>query len=439
MSMSSPSIIFHQGLRCTKVPRRSAAVTSSTNLSTTSIALPDPTTSVDSSSTTVSSASTTSHATVPSDPETTEATETTEPTETPSPPPSGVDPTTTHPSQPVEGRHTATDGLTSSNDRGTQTTQASTFLAITAPPVTSAVGPPLATDSATLSASGSPPAPTSDGDSSQGLPAPSNSNSDDDAVQDSLRTLLGSVLGGVGFVLLVFLICLLLYRYRRRKTRGLWLDGSGEKRLLHPRESADSSTSLRHGYAHFVSNSSTPSLYHHFLGTLMSPGYVNSRPHIPSRHSDPFSDTGEVQSSRGSFNSLTDLLHDPFIDQLQTPIMPAARKDRSSHRTASSYLDPAQIESFQRPGIPHSTSDTSIPSSLGSTIILPGPHSAGSSLRRFSYHVGTTDAPTTTTTTTTTAAAPVTRVSTRSDPFDLEVPANVMHRRSSGVLPGLAV
>ncbi|EAW06306.1 uncharacterized protein ACLA_079900 [Aspergillus clavatus NRRL 1] len=106
----------------------------------------------------------------------------------------------------------------------------------------------------------------------------------------------------------------------------------------------------------------------------------------------------------------------------------------SSEGVLLAGLQPALYEQFKSPAFPIQHDQRSIYSSersLGSTIILPGRSSIGSSVRRTSYQISISD------------LAPlgpnesVTRVSTRSDPFDLEVPPNAMHKRNSSVLPSV--
>ncbi|KAF9886134.1 hypothetical protein FE257_011959 [Aspergillus nanangensis] len=267
--------------------------------------------------------------------------------------------------------------------------------------------------------------------------------SDDDGTQASLRTLLGSVFGGMVFIALVFLACFFLYRYRRRKSRGSWGFGS-EKPLRSGRGSPDSSTGLQHGYQSRLSlysdGSSTRSLY----------DFISQQPFVASatqgRYSNPFSDSARMQ--RASTPSLENTTRFPLIDTSDIPEPtqpPMTAQSVLPRRAYSADWGVAQTrhERINSGGVAvqfptFGTDEDSIHSgdrSLGSTVILPGRSSMGSShLQRFSYQMSLAElgysdpagGP----------SEPITRTSTRSDPFDLVVPPKAIHRRSSSALPG---
>ncbi|OOF92370.1 hypothetical protein ASPCADRAFT_210236 [Aspergillus carbonarius ITEM 5010] len=147
-----------------------------------------------------------------------------------------------------------------------------------------------------------------------------------------------------------------------------------------------------------------PASGHHHSRTLSS---LN-----PTLDSNPFLDSAEIKYvSRGSMRSIAGALRDPFADA-----------------PTHSHVTMQQSEMSQRPA---SAAWYSMHSdrSLGSTLLLPGRSSAGSSLQRLSYPFTVAELESCD------PSGPVARLSTRSDPFDLECPPHAMHRRSSTAIP----
>ncbi|KAH8425602.1 uncharacterized protein LDX57_003351 [Aspergillus melleus] len=260
---------------------------------------------------------------------------------------------------------------------------------------------------------------------------PASSEDSNDGV--SLRTILGSVLGATAFLVLALLICLLILR-NRRKSKGGQSVGGSEKPLHEGRQSPDSATGLYHDHRSNASNasdtSSNCSLYNYIPNApLISnyDGHHSSNQQHPNHYSDPFSDSDEIlPTSRENAYHIKNTVRYPFLDDPQ-------RTGRASYprRPASLPLSFASSDSHRRPGIPFMRDEGSMygsDRSLGSTIILPGRSSSGSSLRRFSYGASAAElglcSPT----------EPVTRASTRSDPFDLEIPAKAMDRYSTSTV-----
>ncbi|THC87974.1 hypothetical protein EYZ11_012582 [Aspergillus tanneri] len=260
-------------------------------------------------------------------------------------------------------------------------------------------------------------------------------SSDDTSGNASLRILLGSILGASAFVALVLLICFLLFRHRRRKQindRGI---GGRENLLRGGRESADSSAGLYHGYGSGVSNASgaSASLYNFEPNTLVNSDHDGH--HNPSQehacHSNPFTDSAEItRAMQGSTPNVDSPVQNPFANPVDNNQI--SQQAHFPRRPASVPLFTNQSGNMQRPGMPFVLDERSIRSSdrsLGSTIILPGRSSSGSSLQQFSRHISAAELG---------LSSPnesVTRVSTRSDPFDLEVPARAMERHSFTILP----
>lgn len=239
------------------------------------------------------------------------------------------------------------------------------------------------------------------------------------------------------FIALVFLAFVLFYCRRRRKSRTSWAFSPAEKLLRSGRDSLNSPTSPHNGRhsntSLYSDGSSIRSLYHYLAAQqpLMSSPITDHH----ARHSNPFSDTAALQ--RSSLSSIDG--HSPglLIDTSDPPPMQQAVLPRRAFSADWGTARPG----ITAPEFPLDAADQgsihSSERSLGSTVILPGRSSMGSSLQRFSYQMSLGElgaqagaagagAP----------SEPVTRVSTRSDPFDLEVPAKAMYRRSSGALPG---
>lgn len=246
-----------------------------------------------------------------------------------------------------------------------------------------------------------------------------------------LRTILGSVFGGTAFLILVLLICLLILRNRRKSKDGLQGGGS-EKPLPDGRRSPDSATGLYHGYRSGGSNASASSSNRSLHNYTSNPNLLlpipNHDDNQQSNHfSNPFSDSaGTSPTLRPNAYHIRTAVRYPFLDDDQST-------ERSSlpRRPASLPLSFASSDSHRRPGIPFVRDEGSMygsDRSLGSTIILPGRSSSGSSLRRFSYGASAAElglcSP----------KEPLTRISTHSDPFDLEFPAKVMDRDTVAII-----
>ncbi|PYH95399.1 hypothetical protein BO71DRAFT_204443 [Aspergillus ellipticus CBS 707.79] len=441
MSMSTSSILIYQGLRCTKVPRHSNIAVPSVSpvgfgsswtsaASPTSVTTPDPAASTETSSAIESSASNTWHPAALA-------------------PPASTDAATTKPSRPAIAEPVAASSTASTvlgtpsafrlshTENGPHHMPVSSTRATTheLQPSTSASSTPLlvsvapeTTEPSTSLTSASPStdyfvaesttahAVASNNSSSHGLIDKSNSG----GTSASLRTIWGSVLGGVAFVALALAIGYYLLRHKRRNPRGGLSSGTSEEHLQDGRPEPTASSGGSHqGYqsrGSFLSDaSSTHSFPSHIEVPVTKPEETY---HPPSRLSpipepNPFTDTAEIKYvSRASVASLAGVLRDPFTDPVQNHGTATMRQSMMSQR-------------------PRSVAWNSMYSdlSLGSTLILPGRSSAGSSLQRLSYPFTVAGLETCD------PSSPVARLSTRSDPFDLEFPPHAMHRRSSTTIP----
>ncbi|KAE8410690.1 hypothetical protein BDV36DRAFT_289368 [Aspergillus pseudocaelatus] len=435
MSMSSPSIIFHQGLRCTKVPRRSAAAVSpSIDLSiSTSFLITTTSTDRPILTTDPSPAVETSQLNDPTTLSTTQVTASESSIETPSTIPTHLPPvssfiittTVSGPSPSITEGITKTHSLLSPYGSGYSTLE----------PVASSLSSNFSGSSSTeavLTRTSRTRGPSTAATSTVTGDILPKSNSDhgnshsspDDGSRASLRTLLGSVLGAVGFIAAAFLICLLLFRHRRRRSGGGRYFGGNEKLLRADRQSADSSTGLQHGY---VSGGSMRSQYKYAPEAQMSAYYQDDSDRASACYSDPFSDSAELHGGlRNGMPGIEDTTQTLFMDQNydQPPVIPRANRPL---RTVSDSLLPTVQARQRRSELPLSSEHGSIYSSdrsLGSTLILPGRSSLGSSLQRFSYQVSVGELEPCGANELVTKISPR---STRSDPFDLEVPAKAVH------------
>ncbi|GCB28102.1 hypothetical protein AAWM_10987 [Aspergillus awamori] len=235
----------------------------------------------------------------------------------------------------------------------------------------------------------------------------------------SLRAILGGVLGGVAFVALALAIGYFVMRHKRRKPRDELATGTSEEHLQDDRSPATSSAGSHQVYqscgSSFTDNSSTPSspLRAMFPVSIPAKSYQARRtPSGPNILSDtnPFLDSAEIKYvSRGSgVPSTAGTLRNPFADAAPSHTV-VMRQSYMSQRPASAAWYSMHSDR-----------------SLGSTVHLPGRSSAGSSLQRLSYPFTVAELE---------ACEPMARLSTRSDPFDLECPPHAMHRRSSTVIP----
>ncbi|PYH40130.1 uncharacterized protein BP01DRAFT_387632 [Aspergillus saccharolyticus JOP 1030-1] len=260
------------------------------------------------------------------------------------------------------------------------------------------------------------------------LPNSSNSNA-------PLRIILGSVLGGVAFVALALAIGYYYFRSsQRRNSRGAPSPSTSEEDFpaektqimsFSPGASRPGNQSRR-SFLSDVSSSvrslpihlarvpvSKPDYTYHGPRASAIPRAANTNPFV-----EPLEFTYKSDSSRG-----TRIPSNPFADP------------------ASSTPHLRQLQTSQPPRPISVAWGGSVSSggnvSLGSTLILPnGRSSAGSSLlNRLSYPFTVNEL--------SDAGGgegyydPAARVSTRSDPFDLEYPAKaaIIHRRSSTVIP----
>ncbi|KAI9035100.1 uncharacterized protein KD926_004521 [Aspergillus affinis] len=458
MSMSSPAVIFHHGLQCTKVHKKSAEVTpSTTSLQTLTSSLTSSTSDVFGETLAPTqlveplfnsfATSSTYDIKVPPPAGETTASQTSQKADVA---PVTVTPTATTAATVITAilnkpslapassvpDEVNTDIRPSSHDTIYDATTVSSHSTPTfsSPsysstiPVHTTIPPVNATTSFTLvsTTTGSVPSQTH---SFRETPASSEDNND----SVPLRTILGSVLGATAFLVLALLICLLILRNRRKSKGGQSVRGS-EKPLHEGRQSPDSATGLYHDHRSAASNvsetSSNSSLYNFIPNApLISSydGHHGSNQQHQNHYCDPFSDSDEIlPTSRENAYHIKNTVRYPFLDDHQ-------RTGRASYprRPASLPLSFASSDSHRRPGIPFMRDEGSMygsDRSLGSTIILPGRSSSGSSLRRFSYGASAAElglySPT----------EPVTRASTRSDPFDLEIPAKAMDRYSTSTI-----
>ncbi|GKZ22788.1 hypothetical protein AbraIFM66951_003971 [Aspergillus brasiliensis] len=243
--------------------------------------------------------------------------------------------------------------------------------------------------------------------------------SDHGGSHPSLGAILGGVLGGVAFVALALALGYFVMRYKRRKPRDELATGTSEEHLQDDRSPATSSAGSHQVYqscgSSFTDNSSTPSspLRAMFPVSIPAKSYQARRtPSGPNLLSDanPFLDSAEIKYvSRGSgVPSTAGTLRNPFADAAPSHTVVMRQSYMSQRPTSTAWYSM------------HSDR------SLGSTLHLPGRSSAGSSLQRLSYPFTVAELE---------ACEPMARLSTRSDPFDLECPPHAMHRRSSTVIP----
>lgn len=254
-----------------------------------------------------------------------------------------------------------------------------------------------------------------------GAPEYSSAGEPTDQRKDTLiRVLVGSIFGVIAFIVLVSLICLLLLRSRRR--------------IYGNRKSVSSNGKLSR-----VDRNSAPTL------TSLSPRYLSELPFHSGTPSPP-SQASHAQSSSGPLATPQPVLfHNPFSKSSELcAVLPD--DNRGTGEVENPFADPApmndrQVPKYGRPSKPsliglqpipqEKTNGLVIPRSmygsdhsLGSTIVLPGRNSSIGSFQVISYRISHPSEK---------ASPPVDpagrRVSTRSDPFDLEVPANAVHPR----------
>lgn len=209
--------------------------------------------------------------------------------------------------------------------------------------------------------------------------------------QPEKRVIVGSILGTLSFLGLVLLMCLLIRR-RRRISHNKRGHGANEELLHSGRHSADSSSSLQ--------SSDTSQL-----------GYPQSNPPEQSSSRNPFADPPTAQTPK--------VVENPFLspdDHSSGGDQPMTEISSLSVPAVPGPPSQSQPEMGLFRTVPYQPSANVSQQSLGSTIILPGRSSLGSSLHgRNSYH-----APPTTGELDPSKLCDSFRTSTHSDPFDLE-------------------
>ncbi|KAI9927383.1 hypothetical protein ASPWEDRAFT_175059 [Aspergillus wentii DTO 134E9] len=433
--MSDPSIIFFKGLKCTKVPRISP-VAATTRSSSGSSALPvepipitassasnitlqtpvstsDPTSFIETSLSTSSSTlerplntSTTSSLTQQNTISTTSA-----PPLTTSSTTFTTTPTATsihEPYSPSESRNSSSSSILVSSGSIEHPSPLLISITTESKSVSSSLGTHrvFSTNSPTATGhvAGANPSKTP----SDGL-GYSNSN-------NTLRTVLGSVLGALAFFALILLACFLVYRHRRRKSRSTANLGGSETLLLNGRGSAASSA-MTHGrcQSDTSSHSTRSSMHSHMRNFSGAPAPPRS-----ARVENPFSDMQEIQHEKFGPHGMFGTVQDPFAD-------PEPNRGPPSMRQASlsePRLQPIQKMVTTISGLQFSSDQASLCSSdqsYGSTIILPGRSSLGS-LQGARYQLSISEPRSAR------QRDSFARVSTRSDPFDLELPQSAMQR-----------
>ncbi|RAH50123.1 uncharacterized protein BO95DRAFT_222337 [Aspergillus brunneoviolaceus CBS 621.78] len=273
----------------------------------------------------------------------------------------------------------------------------------------------------------------------------------DSSSNTPLRTILGSVLGGLAFVALALVLGYYFMSSKRRTGRGSPSLGTSEEGFTaekiptvalpggascpgyQSRRSflSESSSSVRSLPIHVARVPvSKPEYTYYDPRSSAIPSAANANPFV-----EPLEFTYKSTSSRGTTVQSDRVMRNPFADPYPNPgiVSPTTSTSTSTHLRRSQMSQQQRPVSIAWGGSVYSGGDVS----LGSTLILPnGRSSAGSSLlNRLSYPFTVNEL--------SDAGGgegyydPGARVSTRSDPFDLEYPvkAAVMHRRSSTTIP----
>ncbi|PYI15555.1 hypothetical protein BO99DRAFT_405798 [Aspergillus violaceofuscus CBS 115571] len=263
-----------------------------------------------------------------------------------------------------------------------------------------------------------------------------------------LRTILGSVLGGLAFVALALVLGYYFMSSKRRTGRGSPSPSTSEEGFTVEKIPAVAlpDGASRPGYQlhrSFLSDSSPVRLLpiHVARVPVSKPEYTYYDPRssaIPrAANANPFVEPLELTykstSTRGTTVQSDRVMRNPFADSYPSPGIASPATSTSTHLRQSQMSQQQRPVSIAWGGSIYSGGDVS----LGSTLILPnGRSSAGSSLlNRLSYPFTVNEL--------SDAGGgegcydPGARVSTRSDPFDLEYPvkAAVMHRHSSTTIP----
>lgn len=419
--MSSASVVFNRGLRCTKVKRDSIPVSVPTAspgplspLASTSFSL-FATPSPQSSSALSGAYSTPStfsirpstlldppgkiHPTISLTPE----------VQVTAPPNVGVFPPT-----PVASETSST-GFNTEADTSAPTVDSRIF---------------EASHSASSSISTTPSATTTAGTGSAG---DSSTQKTDGLNKDNLpRVIVGSILGVLGFIAFVALICFLLLRRRRRmygETKSLSSNG---KLSRIDRNSVPTLTSWAPRHRSVFSFHSPPSGQSPPNRIQLTPT-PELTPPKPILFHNPFSKSTEACIEAQLDNrSPGTILPYPFAN----PTSPNNNNTRTNTSPTWKQIRPSKpnIIEWQPQGqnslvIPRSLYGSD--HSLGSTIILPGRNSSVGSLQVISYRLSSPSA-----TSPRVIDLSARRISARSarsarsDPFDLEVPVDAVHARA---------
>ncbi|KAL4870009.1 hypothetical protein BDV12DRAFT_166875 [Aspergillus spectabilis] len=379
---TNPSIIFYQGLRCTKVRRKPRATDpprpSTSSTSETSEEGPTSSRETSSSDRSTSNEDTTSVT----------ATYIVAPATTTSSSTSGTEPSSSSQTaaQKSESHSSDLDISTSSNPSVTHTT--------------------FVTETTTTIQTTTP------------IYNPNPSTSDYESSGPPYAKIFGSLFGALLFIALVAIILFLFFRRRRSRQAPTAAGRWNNKQFRDDRASAGSRTSLRRDFKPETSYLSDVSPTSSILFKPVTKQYFDNPRHQTKsqpRYSDPFSDLAEVPNS-----------HDP-----QSSIVPFVMR--------SFAMNPdTDAEYPSRPEESHVANRDSVHSgtSLGSTLVLPGRSSIGSD-----FHETSLSFPKPPETGHSYPRAVVRTNHTYSDPFDLcldDTSSNKQisaSRRSSGTIP----
>ncbi|KAL4875283.1 hypothetical protein BJY04DRAFT_202353, partial [Aspergillus karnatakaensis] len=383
---ANPSIIFYQGLRCTKVPRKPRATDpprpSTTSSSSGSGTVADEPTFHQASSSDRSTAQSTSR-------EDTPTTTTTAPARTTSNLTSDTEPSSS-------SQATSPDREADPSDLYTSTTSDELVTRTT-----------FITETTTTIQTTTPNS------------RPIVSTTDDDSEDPPYATIFGSLFGSLFLIALIAIILFLFFR-RRRSRRDPTAANCWNVRTIFrgDRASTGSRTSLHRDFkpeTSYFSDASPAS------STLFKPGikpYFDNPHHETknqTRYSDPFSDLAEVPNTQDPKSSIV-----PFI--MRGSVINPGADDEHPARPAETHIP-------DRDSVQSGTS-------LGSTLVLPGRGSIGSDYQETTYSFPKPPA-----TGHSYPRAVVRMENARSDPFDLgldDISSNKQisaSRRSSGTIP----
>lgn len=401
MSSNPDSVIVYKGLRCTKVPRVAVAAA----------ALPTPTASEDSSPLHLSLSNTTPTLVVDDDHDHDHDNDNdnilaTSTANTLSPDDSRPGDSTV--STTTRARKVASASMTDSEPNphatGLVEDQTSRSSHSGVPP---GVSPGLLSPTSLQTQTSGAPFPISPS-STTGAASVGNGSSQDPANESSHRehrstsqkTILGSVFGSLAFLAVILVICLLVIRRRRRKSRN----NANDQLLQSARGSADSS---HHQYQSPMSQRSEtpqfgiPQRIPHDRSSSINNPFANPPPpaQSPQAIENPFLSPDDPPDA------------DPPMIHIQSAT-PAPRSESQTERERTLFRT-----------VPYDPAANTSQQSLGSTIILPGRNSVGSSLHE-KEDDGYPATPSVSDLSPSKFHDPG-RTSTRSDPFDLEIPRNM--------------